>query len=116
VIPPRFLELILAELKQGRFVRSRRGRGGGYLPVGRPDELTVGEIIRFIDGPMAPVKCVVGGTASETDCPLHGSCAFMDMWYRAREAVESVYDNTTFQDLIDAQAATAKNYVAGYNI
>jgi len=116
VIPPRFLELILAELRQGGFVESRRGRGGGYLLVGRSEGLRVGQIIRFVDGPMAPVKCVASDASAELDCPLRGNCAFMDMWYRARDAVADIYDNTTFQDLIDAQEAAAEKYIAGYCI
>ncbi|KKL10688.1 hypothetical protein LCGC14_2553300, partial [marine sediment metagenome] len=67
-IPPRFLELILGQLRQGGFVDSRRGPRGGYLlPVTSP-ALTIGQIIEFIDGPIAPVRCVVGGP--DVDCPL----------------------------------------------
>ena len=101
MIPPKFLELILSELRQGGFVESRRGRGGGYVLRGRADELTVGMIIRFVDGPVAPVKCVAGNAPSDTTCALYADCAFVDMWSRARDAVASVYDNTTFQGLID---------------
>lgn len=100
-IPPKFLELILSELRQGGFVESHRGRSGGYVLRSRPDELTVGTIIRFVDGPVAPVKCIGGNPPSDTTCALYDNCAFVDMWSRARDAVASVYDNTTFQGLID---------------
>jgi Rrf2 family protein len=50
-IPQKFLELILASLKQGSFVESRRGAEGGYLLARRPNELTVGEVLRYIEGP-----------------------------------------------------------------
>jgi len=102
-IPPKFLELILSELRQGGFVDSQRGRGGGYVLRARPDELTVGAIIRFVDGPVAPVKCIAGNAPSDEICSLYGSCAFVDMWSRARDAVAAVYDNTTFQHLIDKE-------------
>lgn len=112
-IPPKFLELILSELRQGGFVESRRGRGGGYILRARPDELTVGAIIRFVDGPVAPVKCIAGNAPSDTTCALFAECAFVDMWSRARDAVASVYDNTTFQDLIDKERLGAE---AGANM
>ena len=107
-IPPKFLELILSELRQGGFVESQRGRGGGYILRSKPDELTVGTIIRFVDGPVAPVKCIAGDSPSDTTCALFGNCAFVDMWSRARDAVASVYDNTTFQDLIDNERLGAE--------
>jgi Rrf2 family protein len=107
-IPPRFLELILGELKQGGFVESRRGARGGYLLLAQPDRVTVGEVIRFVDGPIVPVKCIT--ETERTDCPLHGGCAFVDMWSRARDAVNHVFDNTTFQDLVDEDHSTAANY------
>lgn len=113
-IPPRFLELILGQLRQGGFVESRRGIHGGYLLVVAPQVLTVGEIIRFIEGPVAPVRCVAAGMG--TDCPLYGHCAFMDMWTRAGNAATDIYDSTTFQDLIDKEPASADRYVGSYSI
>ena len=113
-IPPRFLELILGQLRQGGFVESRRGIQGGYLLAGSPDSLSVGQIIRFIDGPIGPVRCVTDPRNS--DCPLHGDCVFMGMWERARDAVAQVYDTTTFQDLLDEDRAAHEKYVPGYCI
>ena len=97
-IPPRFLESILAELKRAGYLESRRGVEGGYLLAVSPETLAVGEIIRFIGGPLEPVRCI--GDHAGKDCPLLGHCAFMDLWERAKHAVEMVYDKTTFQDLI----------------
>ncbi len=113
-IPPRFLELILGELRRGGFVESRRGVHGGYLLAMDPAKLYVGQIIQFIDGPVAPVRCVAGN--EESDCPLYGKCAFMGMWSRARDAVAEVYDQTSFEDLIEEEAAAAEKYVARYCI
>lgn len=113
-IPARFLELILRQLRQGGFVESRRGIQGGYLLAVAPQALSVGEIIRFVDGPVAPVRCVADSKG--IDCPLYGNCAFMGMWSRARDAVAGVYDETTFQDLIEQELASADRYVARYCI
>ena len=113
-IPPRFLELIFGELRQGGFIESRRGSRGGYLLTTAPQSLSVGQIIRFIDGPVAPVKCVSGAEAPQ--CPLNARCAFVGMWARARDAVAEVYDCTTFQDLLDQEPAAADDYVPSYTI
>ena len=112
-IPVRFLEVILSQLKQGGFVESRRGREGGYLLSRSPDRLAVGDIIRFVEGPIGPVSCVAG-TPTER-CPLHGGCVFLGMWERAREAVTEVYDTTTFQDLVDEERRSGR-YVPSYTI
>ena len=113
-IPPKFLELILTELRKGGFVESRRGVHGGYYLSASPRTVSVGEIIRSIDGPVGPVRCLSDRRGA--DCPLYGGCAFMDMWTRARDAVAEVYDSTSFQDLIDAQLAASEKYVPSYNI
>ncbi len=107
-IPPKFLELILGELKRAGLVESRRGARGGYLLLGQPDRLTVGEVIRFVDGPVAPVKCIT--ETERADCPLYGGCAFIGMWSRARDALDHVFDNTTFQDLIDEDRSAVADY------
>jgi len=110
-IPPRFLELIFGELRQVGYVASRRGANGGYMLSGSPAGLSVGEVIRFVDGPLAPVRCL---NDVEDECPLHGRCAFMGLWQRAADAVADVYDSTTLQDLLDEQDADSS--VADYCI
>ncbi len=99
-IPGRFLEVILAQLKQAGFVDSRRGNKGGYVLARPADQITVGELIRFIDGPMHPVKCLEGGGGS---CSMRGSCPFMWVWDKASNALAEVYDGVTIQQLVDRQ-------------
>jgi len=113
-IPPKFLELILNELRQGGFVESRRGARGGYMLSSDPSSLFAGDIIRFVDGPVAPVGCVERG--ANEDCPLRHQCAFMDMWRRARDAVADVYDTTSLEDLIEAERASAEAHSPSYCI
>jgi Rrf2 family transcriptional regulator, cysteine metabolism repressor len=88
-IPQKFLELILAGLKQGGFVESRRGAEGGYLLARPAESLTVGEALRFIEGPQ-PAK---GGPRRKTDTP------FTSMWQRVDEAISGIVDQTTFAAL-----------------
>jgi len=113
-IPARFLEVILAQLKQGLFVESRRGKEGGYLLVRSPRGLTVGEVIRFVGGPIGPVDCVNEGT--EVNCPLRGDCVFLPLWERVQDAVGSIYDTTSFQDLLDQDSLLRRRYVPTYAI
>jgi Rrf2 family transcriptional regulator, cysteine metabolism repressor len=100
-IPVRFLEAILNQLKQGGHLESRRGPDGGYLLAVPPGELTLGEIIQAIEGPQAPVDCVGGGDGDE--CRFYGECVFKPVWNRAQQAITGVYDNTTFQSLLDEE-------------
>lgn len=112
-IPPRFLELILVQLKQGGFIESRRGVQGGYTLSVAPSSLTVGEIIRSVEGPLMPVK-----KSDDPDAQQHlpGSYAFANLWDRAEKAVADVYDKTSFQDLIDEDRTAAGRYSADFSI
>jgi Rrf2 family protein len=98
-IPRRFLELIFLDLRARGVIESRRGNHGGYVLSTSPEKITVGDIIRSVDGTLSPVKCVVG--RSDAHCRLKNRCAFSGVWRRAQEAMEEVYDNTTLQSLID---------------
>ena len=113
-IPARFLEVILNQLKQAGFVESRRGSAGGYVLARSPASLTVGEIIRYIEGPLSPVQCVAG--ACDDQYPLRDSCAFLPMWKRANEALSEVYDTTTFEDLVEEQKLKSREFVPDYCI
>jgi Rrf2 family cysteine metabolism transcriptional repressor len=114
-VPPRFLEVILAELKQAGFVESRRGAEGGYWLVRTPSGLSVEEVIRFVEGPIGPVACVL--TDDEGNCPLRGECVFLSMWRKVQKATADIYRNTTFQDLLDDEDARRRGpYVPMYSI
>jgi len=113
-IPMRFLEVILGQLRQAGFVESRRGKEGGYLLAVPPSLLTVGEVIRFVEGPLAPVSCLAGEVRSV--CPLHGSCVFLGMWEKAGQAASAVYDGTTFQGLVDEEDRRRGTLAPSYSI
>ncbi len=113
VIPLRFLETIFAELRRAGIVSARRGVGGGYVLSVPPAEISVGQIIRLIDGSLSPVSCAGD---DEFDCPRDGRCVFLPMWNRAREAVSHIYDETTFADLIRIGQELARETVADYCI
>jgi Rrf2 family cysteine metabolism transcriptional repressor len=97
-IPTRFLENILNHLKGGGFVDSVRGRSGGYLLARSAKDLTVGEIVRFIEGPLSPVECA--GGKKKGQCPMYGRCVFLSLWKKAEQALEEIYDGTTFHELV----------------
>ncbi len=113
-IPPRFLELILYEMKQKGIVSSRRGMQGGYLLSIPPDQLTIGQIIRLVEGPIEPVKCIsTGGSA----CPMKGDCVFSDIWDQARDAIDKVFEGVTYAELVQRFHARKKvAHSGGYSI
>lgn len=113
-IPPRFLEVILSQLKQGGFVASQRGNEGGYVMARPPGHLKVGEVVRFIEGPISPVSCV--SDEPQDRCPLYGDCVFLPMWEKVSGAISDVFDKTTFQDLVDQERQRAEEYVPSYSI
>ena len=115
-IPLKFLEAILNQLKGGGFVRSWRGAEGGYRLARPADQITVGEVLRFMDGPIAPVDCVSQSRPSE--CPFHGDCAFFELWHDVRQAISGVVDQTTFAELVNRNRMRIERdtYVANWSI
>lgn len=113
-VPPRFLEIILNEMKQRGLVRSTRGALGGYELAASPADISVGQVIRLVDGPMDPVPCAAG--RPQKDCPLGDRCALIGLWTRAKEAVEEVYDRTSFQDLAEEERAMEGQAAADFTI
>ncbi|MCC8190995.1 MAG: Rrf2 family transcriptional regulator [Planctomycetes bacterium] len=99
-IPERFLENILNELRQAGFVASKRGKDGGFRLNREPDAITIGDVVRFVEGSVHPVDCV-----ADRRCPMDGACIFIGLWDEAQKAVEQVYDNKKLADLVreDAQ-------------
>ncbi len=102
-IPQKFLELILAGLKQNGFVDSRRGAEGGYLLARPPDSITVGEVLRAVEN-------VKGISRSNSDDP------FSDIWRRIDSAVSDVLDQTTFAEMARAWQEKHTQYVPNWEI
>jgi Rrf2 family transcriptional regulator, cysteine metabolism repressor len=114
VIPVRFLENILSQLRQAGIVESVRGKEGGYLLHRRPEEISVGEVIRLVQGPMVPVECT--GPNGGPECRLRAGCVLLPMWERAHQAMMGVYEGTTFKDLVDEERAKNGCEVLNYAI
>jgi Rrf2 family cysteine metabolism transcriptional repressor len=105
-LPEKFLELILLELKNSRMVDSVRGAKGGYQLRRDPAEIHLSEIIRLIDGPLAPF-----GDAEHLRDLIHRDLphrALYQVFLDVRDAAASILDNTTLADLISGQAPTGK--------
>jgi Rrf2 family protein len=103
-IPVKFLEQILLSLKRMGFVKSRKGRGGGYSLAMPPEAITLGAIVRAIDGPLAPISCVSVTAYGECGCAEPATCALRTVWQEARNALAEVLDNATFADIRDRAA------------
>ena len=98
-IPKKFLEQILLELKRAGFVASRRGRTGGYELLKAPEEIHFGEVLRLIDGPIAPLPCLskIAYRKCE-DCREESSCEIRHVFERVTLATRAVLDSTTLAD------------------
>jgi Rrf2 family protein len=98
-IPVKFLEQILLALKRQGFVQSRKGPGGGYFLARPPHEITLGAVVRAMDGPLSPMSCVSVSGYMECGCPDPETCGLRAVWKEARNALADVLDGTTFADI-----------------
>ena len=97
-IPIKFLEQVLLGLKRGGFVDSKRGVNGGYYLLKQPKDIRVGDVIRFIDGPIEPIACA-NKDKSYKGCKDIYSCVFRDIWSEITKLTSNIVDNITFDDL-----------------
>ena len=95
-ISNKYLEQIVTQLSRAGLVRSVRGMGGGYLLKRPPEEFTVGEILRAVEGSLAPVSC-----AEDPGCCCRADrCVTQEVWEQIQAAVNGVVDHITLQDLV----------------
>lgn len=98
-IPKRFLEQILNDLKDARVVESRRGVQGGYRLARPPAQISLAEIIRHIDGPLAPVSCVSERFYEPCSCPDERRCGIRDVMKEVRDFVSQHLEQVSVQEL-----------------
>jgi Rrf2 family cysteine metabolism transcriptional repressor len=110
-IPPRFLEVILAELKHGGFVESRRGSDGGYILARPAHKLTVGDVLAFLRKGASNRN-----RQGQHKTDLFGDYALSEMLKKVTNAVSMVYDQTTFTDLVERELAIRNTQAPNYII
>lgn len=93
-----YLEQLIAHLKKAELVKSIRGAQGGYELLRKPEEITVGEIIRTLEGPLAPSDCVLD---SEPECTRAGYCVTRLIWEKIMDSINNVIDSITLKDMVN---------------
>jgi Rrf2 family protein len=97
-LPYKFLEGIMADLKRGGFVESKRGASGGYFLSNPPSEITLLEVLEYLDGPISPVDL---GEPKGEECITDREKAFIPVWREIKESMERVLENYTIQSIVD---------------
>ncbi len=98
-MPAKFLEQILLALRNAGLLHSRMGVGGGYRLAKAPGEITLGQIVRVLDGPLAPVKCVSQMAYEPCGCPDEETCGLRLVMGDVRNAIADVLDGTSLADV-----------------
>ncbi len=98
-IPVKFLEQILLALKNAGLLQSRMGAGGGFYLARPARRITLGEIIRVLDGPLAPIRCVSRTAYEPCACPDEKACGLRMVMFDVRNAIADILDHTTLTDV-----------------
>ena len=101
-IPKKFLEAILLSLKNNGILQSKKGKGGGYYLGRHPRQITFGQAIRIMEGPLAPVPCVSETSyATCSECNDELTCGIRIVMKDVRDAMATILDGTTLADVLD---------------
>ena len=98
-LPPKFLEQIMSTLKHGGIVRTTLGAHGGYAMAADPSSITIGRVIRLLDGALAPLPCVSLRYYAPCSCPQEATCSLRDVMLDVRDAMLEILDNETLAEL-----------------
>jgi len=113
-IPEKFLEQIITTLKGAGYVKTVRGARGGVLLAKDPAEITLGEIVRLIDGPTSPIACV--SATGYASCDFESRCAFRDIFCEIRDRINDIVDKTTFADMVEKTRQLGEKEAIDYTI
>jgi Rrf2 family protein len=100
-IPKRFLEQILNDLKSAGVLESKRGITGGYRLKRSPENITLAEVIRHIEGPLAPVSCVSERFYEKCSCPNEDKCAIRSVMKEVRDAIVKILEDVTVAQMCE---------------
>jgi len=104
-VPKRFLEHILLELKERKWVGSVAGRHGGYILAKSPDNITMGQVVRHFDGILAPIRCV---SVNDYDrCSQQPMCRFRRVLLKIRNTTAEIMDRTSLRSLVEGKPVSS---------
>jgi Rrf2 family protein len=100
-IPVKFLEQIMQLLKEEGFIQSQRGKFGGYRLARAANKITIGSIVRLIDGPLAPIGCVSHTAYEKCSCPDETHCGLRMLMLDVRNAIAGILDRYSLADVVE---------------
>ncbi len=116
-IPQKFLEAILLDLKHHGILQSKKGKGGGYFLGKPPAEITVGQVVRVLEGPLAPVSCVSQIAYQKcAECKDETKCEIRLVMKDVRDAIANILDKETMEDLIQRKNSALENQILNFSI
>jgi len=114
-IPLKFLEQILLTLKNAGILHSKQGIGGGYYFAKPANEIFIGQVIRALDGPLAPIRCASQTAYEPCDCPDIQTCGLRMVMLDVRNAITEILDKTTLTDVASRVSSAKKRSIEAIN-
>ena len=100
-LPMKFLEQVMQSLKEGGFIRSQRGKFGGYRLARDASQISIGQVVRLIDGPLAPLSCVSQSAYEPCSCPDEEHCGLRMLMLDVRNAIAGILDRYSLADVVE---------------
>ncbi|MEA3209403.1 MAG: hypothetical protein QOE70_2460 [Chthoniobacter sp.] len=100
-LPVKFLEQILTQLREAGYIETKRGKNGGYFLAKPPKEIRFGQVIRLIDGPLAPIACVSQTAYERCTCPDEDHCGLRMLMMDVRNAIARILDRYVLADVVE---------------
>ena len=111
-IPLKFLEQVMQQLREAGYLESERGKHGGYRLAKPAAKITIGQIVRLVDGPLAPIGCVSLTAYEPCNCPDEAHCGLRMLMLDVRNAIAAILDRYTLADVVEV--TTRKMLTSGY--
>lgn len=105
-LPENYLEHLMAALRRGGIIKSVRGPSGGYYLNRAPQDITLGDIFRLLEGPIAPAEC---SASSEGTCSSPSDCFVFSLWQELSDEINNVFDSKTLADVLKGADEFARN-------
>lgn len=100
-LPVKFLEQVMQQLREAGYVVAERGKHGGYRLAREPGKISIGQIVRLIDGPLAPIGCVSQSAYEPCNCPDEAHCGLRMLMLDVRNAIANILDRYTLADVVE---------------